>query len=68
MLITEVSKADVVRIINAIMDRGKPITANRTLSIIKRWFNWCIGSDTHSPSHRPQAFPHQEKSAAGNEY
>jgi integrase len=44
MLITEVSKADVVRIINAIMDRGKPITANRTLSIIKRWFNWCIGS------------------------
>lgn len=42
-LITEVGRADVLRLIDSIADRGSPIAANETLSIVKRWFGWCIG-------------------------
>jgi len=41
-LITEIGRADVLRLLDAIVDSGRPILANRTLSILKRWFNWCV--------------------------
>ena len=41
-LITEIGKAEIVRLLDSIMDSGRPILANRTLSVLKRWFNWCV--------------------------
>jgi hypothetical protein len=41
-LITEITRVDVLRLLDAIVDRGAPVTANRTLSTMKRWMNWCI--------------------------
>jgi integrase len=40
--ITDVARADVLRILDAIVDRGAAITANRTLSTMKRWLNWAV--------------------------
>ena len=41
-LITEIGRADVLRLLDSIVDSKRPVLANRTLSILKRWFNWCI--------------------------
>src|SRR5262245_13836332 len=41
-LITDIARPDVNRLIDAIMDRKAPILANRTLSILKRFFRWTI--------------------------
>ena len=41
-LITEIGRADVLRLLDGMVDRGTPVLANRTLSILKRWFNWCL--------------------------
>jgi integrase len=41
-LITDIARPDVNRLIDAIMDRKTPILANRTLSILKRFFRWTI--------------------------
>lgn len=40
--ITEVGRADVLRLVDSIVDRGAPVLANRTLSILKRWFGWLM--------------------------
>lgn len=41
-LITEIGRPDVLRVIDSIVERGSPIAANETLSIAKRWLNWCV--------------------------
>jgi integrase len=41
-LITDIARPDVNRLIDSIMDRECPILANRTLSILKRFFRWTI--------------------------
>ena len=41
-LITEIGRADILRLIDSIVDSGRPVLANRALSILKRWFNWCV--------------------------
>jgi len=41
-LIHEVEKKDVVKLIDAITDRGSHTMANRVLANLKRFFNWCI--------------------------
>jgi integrase len=41
-LISEVGKSDVLRLLDATVDRGAPVLANRILSILKRWFKWCV--------------------------
>ena len=40
--ITEVGRADVLRLLDKITDRGAPVMANRTLSVSKRLFSWCL--------------------------
>jgi len=42
-LITAIGRADVLRLVDKIVDRGTPIMAIETLSVIKRWLNWCVG-------------------------
>ncbi len=38
----EVAKADIVRILNAIRDRGAGVAANRTLALVRKIYNWGI--------------------------
>jgi integrase len=48
-----VSKGDVVRLLDAIMDRGAPIQANRTLALVRKVFNFAVaeGYLERSPAH-----------------
>lgn len=41
-LITEIGRADVLRLVDSIVDSNRPVLANRALSILKRWFTWCV--------------------------
>jgi integrase len=47
-----VTKPDVVRLLDGIVDRGAPIAANRTLAVIRKVFNWAVaeGYVTTSPA------------------
>src|SRR5204863_2756928 len=39
----DVTRRDVVRLLNEIVDRGAPIQANRTLTILRRMFRFAVG-------------------------
>jgi integrase len=43
--IAEIRKRDVIRLIDKVVDRGAPVAANRTLTIVKRLFRWAEGRD-----------------------
>lgn len=43
--IDEVTKEDVIKILDKVMARGSRIMANRTLAAIRKFFNWCIERD-----------------------
>jgi len=40
-----ITKADVLRVLDRVLDRGKPIMANLLLAHIKRMFNWAVERD-----------------------
>ncbi len=40
-----ITRRDIIAILDAIVDRGAPIQANRTLEIVRRMFNWAISRD-----------------------
>jgi integrase len=40
--IQDISRRDVIELLDGIKDRGAPIAANRTLAAISKLFNWCI--------------------------
>ena len=40
--IADVSRSDVLRLLDTISDRGAPVMANRTLAVTKRLFSFCI--------------------------
>src|SRR5947209_3651153 len=41
--IHEITKRDVVEVIDAIEQRGAPIAANKTLKTLKTFLRWCVG-------------------------
>ncbi|MEJ5087148.1 tyrosine-type recombinase/integrase [Brucella pseudogrignonensis] len=41
-LVQSIGKRDVVALLDAIVDRGAPISANRVHAILRRFFNWCM--------------------------
>jgi len=43
--IDNVRKADILRMIDAVVDGGSPVQANRVLAYTRRLFNWCIERD-----------------------
>ncbi|NKB59039.1 MAG: tyrosine-type recombinase/integrase [Alphaproteobacteria bacterium] len=49
-----ISKADVIALLDGIVARGAPVQANRTLSVVRRMFNFAIDRDIleTSPCHR----------------
>ena len=40
--ITEIKRGEIIERLDAIVDRGAPIAANRTLAALRRLFNWSI--------------------------
>ncbi len=40
-----ITRQDVLRLIEAIADRGAPIQANRTLALVRKLFNWAVEKD-----------------------
>jgi integrase len=38
-----ISKRDVIDLVNAVVDRGSPVAANKSLKVVKSFFNWCVG-------------------------
>ena len=38
----QVTKTDLVALLNAIQDRGAPVQANRTLALLRKMFNWAV--------------------------
>jgi integrase len=43
--IQEISKRDVIALLDGIADRGSPIMANRVLAAVRKLFNWCLSRD-----------------------
>ena len=39
----DIQRTDVLHLLDAIVDRGSPIQANRTLALVRKMFNWGIG-------------------------
>ena len=38
-----ISKRDIIDLVNAVIDRGSPVAANKSLKLVKSFFNWCVG-------------------------
>jgi integrase len=38
----EITRRDVIELLDGIVDRGSPIMANRVLALVRKLFNWCI--------------------------
>jgi integrase len=43
--IQEITKRDVIALLDGVNDRGSPIMANRVLSAVRKLFNWCVARD-----------------------
>jgi integrase len=43
--IQEISKRDVIALLDGVNDRGSPIMANRVLAAVRKLFNWCLARD-----------------------
>jgi integrase len=44
--INSITRADVVALIDAVVDRPAPFMANRTLTVLRRLFGWCVERGT----------------------
>ena len=43
--VRDITRRDVIRLLDGIIDRGAPIMANRTLAVIRRMFNFAVSRD-----------------------
>jgi integrase len=41
----DIARRDAIVLLDAIVDRGSPIAANRTLAVIRRMFGWALSRD-----------------------
>jgi integrase len=46
----DVTRRDVISLLDGIVDRGAPILANRVLAVVRKWFNWLASRDVISVS------------------
>jgi integrase len=53
----DITRRDVIKLLDSIVDRGAPIQANRTLAVVRRMYNWAISRDIvqTSPCHMVEA-------------
>jgi integrase len=40
--VEDITRADVIELLDGIVDQGSPIAANRTLAATRKLFNWCV--------------------------
>jgi integrase len=40
--IAEIARHEVIELLDGIVDRGAPVQANRTLAVLRRFFNWTV--------------------------
>ncbi|MER9965576.1 integrase arm-type DNA-binding domain-containing protein [Mesorhizobium sp. M0060] len=40
-----ITKRDVNAMLNEVVDRGAPQSANRVLALVRKFFNWCVGTE-----------------------
>jgi integrase len=38
-----ITKRDIIDVVNAVVDRGSPVGANKTLKVVRSFFGWCVG-------------------------
>jgi integrase len=38
-----ISKREIIDLVNAVVDRGSPVGANKTLKVARSFFGWCVG-------------------------
>lgn len=43
--LNSITRRDVIELLDGIMDQGKPYSANKVLSHVRRFFNWCVERD-----------------------
>ncbi len=44
-MVESITRQDVIRLVDAVADRGAPIQANRTLALVRKLFNWAVEKD-----------------------
>src|SRR5262249_45805131 len=44
-MIRDVTRRDILDVIDRVVDGGAPVVANRTLTVVKTFFNWCVARD-----------------------
>src|SRR5262245_4131021 len=44
-MVHEITRRDVLDLLDRIVDGGAPIVANRALAAIRKFFNWCVARD-----------------------
>jgi integrase len=55
-----ITKSDVLNLLDKIVDRGSPITANRVHSTLRQLFNWALDRDLIKTSPMPKSAPATE--------
>jgi integrase len=70
--ITTITRRDVIELLDAIVDQGKPMAANRTLAAVRTLFNWAVLQDIIEASSaslvaRPSAQTRRERTLAADE-
>jgi integrase len=55
-----VTKPDIRDLLDTIVDRGSPITANRTFATLRQLFNWAVDRDLITASPMPRSAPAPE--------
>jgi integrase len=43
--VREITRRDILDVLDRIVDGGAPISANRTLAAVRKLFNWCVARD-----------------------
>ncbi len=44
-MVTEITKRDIIELVDGVADRGAKVQANRVLANVRRFFNWCVERD-----------------------
>jgi integrase len=44
-VISSITKRDIIEMVDRVVDGGSPVAANRTLTVTKTFFNWCVARD-----------------------
>jgi hypothetical protein len=55
--ISSIKRADINGLLDAIVDRGSPITANRTFAVLRQLFNWALEREKIVASPMPRSGP-----------